>query len=179
MSDADTHAAATPDAKFRIVINAPIERIWNELTKTDEAQGAIFNAWLHTAGLAPGNRMAMRTGSGKHTLVIGKILEVDPPRRFVHTHRFTQYDDAECRVSYDLKPVEDGEGVEVTLSVFGLPKDSRTSKDMVKGGDWILTELKTIAEKGKPRFATRLIYVGFNLMEWMLPKRTKTANWPM
>ena len=39
------------DAIFRIVIQADIQRVWRELTKTDEAQGAVFNAWLHTNGL--------------------------------------------------------------------------------------------------------------------------------
>ncbi len=100
------------DAIFRIVINADIQRVWRELTKTDEAQGAIFNAWLHTTGLRPGGRMQMRTGSGKHVLVVGEILEVDPPHRFVHSHRFTQYDDPVCQVAYELKPV--AAGVEVT-----------------------------------------------------------------
>ena len=37
-------ADATPDAVFRIFINADIKRVWHELTKTDQAQGAVFNA---------------------------------------------------------------------------------------------------------------------------------------
>jgi hypothetical protein len=53
-----------PDAVFRILIQADIRRVWRELTKTDEAQGAVFNAWLHSTGLVPGGRMQMRTGSG-------------------------------------------------------------------------------------------------------------------
>ena len=94
-----------PDAIFRIVIQADIQRVWRELTKTNEAQGAVFNAWLHTTGLVPGGHMQMRTGSGKHVLVVGEVLEVDPPHRFVHSHRFTQYDDPVCQVAYELKPV--------------------------------------------------------------------------
>ena len=74
------------EAMFRIVIAADIQRVWRELTKTDEAQGAVFNAWLHTSALVPGARMQMRTGSGKHVLVVGEVVECDPPHRFVHTH---------------------------------------------------------------------------------------------
>ncbi len=33
------------DAVFRIFINADIQRVRRELTKTGEAQGAVFNAW--------------------------------------------------------------------------------------------------------------------------------------
>jgi uncharacterized protein YndB with AHSA1/START domain len=170
--------ATTPqDSIFRIVINADIDRVWRELTKTDEAQGAVFNAWLHTTGLKPGGRMQMRTGSGKHVLVVGEILEVDPPHRFVHSHRFTQYDDPVCQVAYELKPV--AAGVEVTLRVSGLPMGTRTAKSMQQGGDMILRSLKAIAETGRPPLGTRLMYVAFGLMEFVLPKRTRSEHWPL
>lgn len=169
--------AQKADAIFRIVINAPIERVWRELTKTDEAQGAIFNAWLHTSELAPGGRMQMRTGSGKHVIVDGAVEEFDPPHRFVHTHRFTQYDDPVCKVAYELKPVDGG--VEVTLKVLEMPVGTRTAKDMQAGGMMILNTLKAICETGKPKLGTRLMYVMFGLMEFVLPKKTRAENWPM
>jgi uncharacterized protein YndB with AHSA1/START domain len=170
--------ATTPqDSIFRIVINADIDRVWRELTKTDEAQGAVFNAWLHTTGLKPGGRMQMRTGSGKHVLVVGEVFEVDPPHRFVHSHRFTQYDDPVCQVAYELKPV--AAGVEVTLRVSGLPMGTRTAKSMQQGGDMILRSLKAIAETGRPPLGTRLMYVAFGLMEFVLPKRTRSEHWPL
>jgi uncharacterized protein YndB with AHSA1/START domain len=165
------------DAIFRIVINADIERVWRELTKTDEAQGAVFNAWLHTTGLKSGGRMQMRTGSGKHVLVIGEILEVDPPHRFVHSHRFTQYDDPVCQVAYELKPV--AAGVEVTMRVRGMQAGTRTAKSMQQGGDMILKSLQAIAETGRLPLGTRLMYAAFGLMEFVLPKRTRSENWPL
>jgi uncharacterized protein YndB with AHSA1/START domain len=169
---------ATPqDTIFRIVINADIDRVWRELTKTDEAQGAVFNAWLHTTGLKPGGRMQMRTGSGKHVLVVGEVLEVDPPHRFVHSHRFTQHDDPVCQVAYELKPV--AAGVEVTLRVSGLPMGTPTAKSMQQGGNMILRSLKAIAESGRPPLATRLMYTAFGLMEFVLPERTRSEHWPL
>jgi uncharacterized protein YndB with AHSA1/START domain len=170
--------AKTPqDTVFRIVINADIDRVWRELTKTDEAQGAMFNAWLHTTALAPGGRMQMRTGSGKHVLVVGEVLEFDPPHRFVHSHRFTQHDDPVCQVAYELKPV--AEGVEVTLRVIGLAPGTPTAKSIQQGGNMILRSLKAIAETGLPPLATRLMYKAFGLMEFVLPKRTRSENWPL
>ncbi len=173
MADDTSHA----DAIFRIVIQADIKRVWRELTKTDEAQGAVFNAWLHTNGLVPGGHMQMRTGSGKHVLVVGEVLEVDPPRRFVHSHRFTQYDDPVCQVTYELEPV--ATGVQVTLRVSGMPAGTRTAKSMQQGGDMILKTLKAIAENGKPPLGTRLMYGAFGLMEFVLPKRTRSEHWPL
>ena len=166
-----------PDTVFRIVIQADIQRVWRELTKTDEAQGAMFNAWMHTTGLKSGGRLQMRTGTGQHVLVVGEVLEVDPPHRFVHSHRFTQYDDPVCQVAYELKPVAGG--VEVTLRVSGMPAGTRTAKSMHSGGHTILKTLKVIAETGKPPLATRLMYLAFDVLEFVLPKRTRSVHWPL
>lgn len=166
------------DLVFRIVVNAPIERVWRELTKSGEAQGAIFNAWLHTrGGLVPGASMQMRTGSGKHTIVVGEVVECTPPRRFVHTHRFTQYDDPVCQVSYELEPVQGG--VQVTLRVTGVMAGTKTAKDMAGGGTMIVNTLKAICETGRPTFGTRLMYAMFSALEFVLPARTKSEHWPL
>jgi hypothetical protein len=165
------------EAVFRIFIKADIQRVWHELTKTGEGQGAVFNAWLHTTGLAPGAPMQMRTGSGQHVIVDGQVKVFEPPYRFVHTHRFTQYDDPVCDVSYELKPI--GDGVEVTLRVIGLPSGTKTAKSMASGGTMIVNALKIICEGGKLPFGTRLMYAMFKYMEFMLPKRTRSERWPL
>jgi len=170
-------AEATPDAVFRIFINADINRVWHELTKTGEAQGAVFNAWLHTTGLTPGGRIQMRTGTGKHVVVDGEVVTFEPPFLYVHTHKFTQYDDPVCQVSYELKPV--GTGVEVTLRVIALAAGTATAKNMRSGGTMILDCLKAIAESGRPPLKIRLMYWLFDYLEFVLPARTRSEHWPL
>jgi uncharacterized protein YndB with AHSA1/START domain len=171
-------AGNAEDAVFRIFIKADIHRVWRELTKQGEAQGAVFNAWLHSAGvLGAGVPMQMRTGTGMHVIVDGTVEVFEPPHRFVHTHRFTQFDDPVCRVSYELKPV--GGGVEVTLRVLGMPSGTPTAKSMAGGGTRILATLKAICETGKPPVGTRLMYWMFDHMEFVLPARTKSEHWPL
>lgn len=165
------------DAMFRIFVNADIQRVWHELTKTGEAQGAVFNAWLHSTGFKGGDRMQMRTGSGKHVIVDGEIVTFEPPYRFVHTLRFTQYNDPVCTVSYELKPV--GSGVEVTLRVIGMPVGTPTAKSMASGGKMIVNTLKAICETGKPSLGTRVMYWLFEHMEFVLPARTRSESWPL
>jgi uncharacterized protein YndB with AHSA1/START domain len=162
---------------FRVVIDGSQEAIFRELTRTDGLLPAIFNARMHTTGLKRGGRMQMRTDSGDHTIVDGEILEYDFPHRFAHTHRFTTLDDPVCRVTYALKPVTGG--IEVTLTVDDMPVGTKTEKEMAKGGDFILGNLKAIIEKGRPPMGTRIMYALMDPLEFMLPKRTKSENWPM
>ena len=170
-------AAQKGRAVFRIVIAGSQQAIFEELTRTDRPLPAIFNSRMHTTGLRPGGRIQMRTVSGGHVIVEGDILEYDPPRRFVHTHRFTSHDDPVCRVTYELRPVEGG--VEVTLIVDDLPIGTKTATEMQRGGDFILGNLKATVETGRPTFTARVMYAVFGAMEFVLPARTRSERWPL
>lgn len=161
----------------RITIRGRAEAVWRELTKNDEPQAAVFNAWLHAQAMVPGAGLQMRTVDGRNVLVIGRIVEFDPPRRFAHTFRFTQYDDPECTVTYDIRTV--GDGVEVTLTVDDLPHGTRTGKEMTRGAETILGTLKAVIETGRPAFGTRVLYALFARLGFMLPKRTRAEHWPL
>ena len=166
-------------AVFRIVVNGTMEAVFRELTKTGEPQGAVFNAvlTLDQPGLVRGRKMQMRTGSGRHAIVVGEVVEHEAPARFAHTHRFTQYDDPSCTAVYDLKQVEGG--VEVTLTVENLPAGTGTEKEMRRGGDFILKTLKAIVETGRPPLGTRLMYAVFGALEFVLPAKTRSDRWPL
>ena len=169
--------AETTRAVFRVVINGSLDAVWRELTKQDEAQAAVFNCWLHAQALAPGKKLQMRTGSGKYVMVVGEITDFTPPTRFAHTFRFTQYDDPECEVIYELKQLADG--VECTLTVDRIPAGSKTAKDMQGGGTMIVNTLKSVVETGRPSLGTRLMYLAFKYMEFVLPKKAAVKNWPL
>ncbi|HET7729067.1 MAG TPA: SRPBCC domain-containing protein [Usitatibacter sp.] len=164
-------------AVFRIVIDGSQQAIFDELASVDRPLGAIFNSCMATTGLKRGGRIQMRTASGRYTIVEGDILEYDPPHRFVHTHRFTQFDDPVSIVTYELKPVEGG--IEVTLTVDDLPLGTRTAGEMQRGGDFMLKNLKAIVETGRPTFVARALYAAFGALEFVLPARCKSANWPI
>lgn len=161
----------------KIVIAASQQAIWHELTKQGEPQAAVFNAWLHAQALEPGKTIQMRTASGNKVMVVGEVVEFDPPRRFAHTFRFTQYDDPPCTVIYELTPVEGG--VEVSLIVENLPVGTRTGKSMEGGSHSILNTLKQVAEHGRPSFGTRILYALMARMEFVLPSRCNKEHWPL
>ena len=177
VSAAPATSADNGRAVFRIVVAGSQQAIFDELASVDRPLGAIFNSCMATTGRKRGGRIQMRTVSGRHTVVDGDILEYDPPHRFVHTHRFTQFDDPACIVTYELKPVAGG--IEVTLTVDDMPLGTKTAAEMTRGGDFILKNLKAIVETGRPPFATRLMYMMFGAMEFVLPARTKAELWPL
>lgn len=160
-----------------IFIKGSIDAVWKEITKTGEAQKCFFNNVMHTTGLRPGATIQMRSISNKFVAVVGEVLEIDPPKLFSHTFKFTNYDDPFCKVTYKLKEVEGG--VEFTLISEDMLEGSKTEKQMTSGGEMIAKALKGIIEDGRPPFSTRLLHTVIALMESFTPAKCKVENWPM
>jgi hypothetical protein len=164
-------------AVFKIFIKGSIDAVWREITKTDSAQQCFFNMCLHTPGLKIGAPIQMRTRSNRYVGVIGKVLEFDPPRRYAHTFRFTNLDDPECQVIYELKEVPGG--VEFMMILEEMPAGTKTAKQMTQGGTMIINTLKAIVENGRPSFGTRCLFAIIRLTEPFSPKRCRAEHWPL
>jgi Activator of Hsp90 ATPase homolog 1-like protein len=162
---------------FQVQIRGSMQAVWRELTKQGEAQAAVFNAWLHVQALQVGAKMQMRTANGRNVMVVGRITRFEPMHCFAHTLRFTQYEDPECEVIYELKEVAGV--VECTLTIERMPLDTRTAKDMQGGGKLIVETLKEVVETGRPKWSTRLMYALFARMGFVLPKSTRAEKWPL
>ena len=169
--------AESEKAVFRVVIHGSIDSVWREITKTDELQKCMFNMRLETDGLKPGGQIRMRSPSGKYTGVVGEVLEIQPPHRYVHTFRFTQFDDPPCTVIHELKEVADG--VEYTLTHENMQAGTKTAKQMNQGGPMICSTLKALVERGRPAFGVRLLHVFFKILEPLTPKKCRSENWPV
>ncbi len=162
---------------FKVIINAPIHDVWMEITRTDAPIACFFNSRMHAPTLQAGSKLAMRTPSGRYTGVVGTILECIPPTRFSHTFRFTNYDDPECTVTYELK---DAAGkTEFTLIIDELPLGTKSAKQMVQGGTMIVSTLKRVMETGRPSLGVRLLYTLFKIMEPMTPAKCRSERWPV
>lgn len=162
---------------FRVLIQGSLDDVWNEITRTDEPIAAFFNNRMHVGELKAGSKLAMRSPDGKWTGVVGEVLEVVPRQRFSHTFRFTNFDDPECIVIYDLEE-KDG-GVQFTLTIENLPTGTKTAKQMVQGGTMIVNTLKAVIETGRPSFGTRMLFVLFKLLAPFSPKKCRSENWPV
>lgn len=161
----------------QIVINAPIQQVWDTLTKEGEVLPFFFGSVMHTTKFEPGAPIRMRSPNGKYTAVVGDILEVDPPYKYSMTFRFTNFDDAACKVTHELREVEGG--TEYTLISEAIPKDTKTEKNMAQGGKIITTTLKSCVERGKPTAMARFIMITGSLLAFTTPRKCLTENWPM
>src|SRR5687767_15777441 len=79
-----TAAKPLPDQVLSIEINAPVERVWREITKTGAVQRASNNTVLESA-MKPGSKLRYYSPSRKRVFVVGEIVEISAPRKFSHT----------------------------------------------------------------------------------------------
>jgi uncharacterized protein YndB with AHSA1/START domain len=177
---APAHAEPTRQV-FQVTINAPIDAVWREITRTDAPILCFFNNRMHLGpgGLTPGTKLAMRSPNSQLTGVVGTILVCEPPARFGHTFRFTDKHDPECKVFYELRSLGD-RVTEFKLIVEDLPVGTKTAKQMVGGSKIILSTLKSVMENGKPSLGIRVLFGVFGALAPVItPKACKSENWPV
>lgn len=168
-----TESGPLDDHVLSILIRAPLESVWNEITKTGAIQRALYNTVLET-DLQPGSRLRYYSPDRKRVFIIGEVLEVEPPHRFVHTYVMTQNPEPPTVVTWEL--ADEGDGCRVTLTHSGWTEAHKKPEKVAGGWRQILALLKAELETGKLPLGTRLMYAAMGAMMWALPARTKTEN---
>ena len=133
---------------FEIYIRTTPERLWEAITDPEiraQVQLRRRRPLGVDAGRAPRDGRAERAG----LLGEGEVLEVDPPRRLVHTMTALWGEDVkaegESRVTWEIEPIEDSCRLTVTHDQL-----REGANDQLYGG-WpmILSGLKTWLELGE------------------------------
>ncbi len=161
----------------RVVIRAPIEKVWAELTREDTVLPFFFNSTCKTPdGLKVGGPVRMVSKDGKYAAVVGDVLEFDPPHRYAHTFKFTSLEDPPCIIRYELKEVEGG--TEFTLIAERIPAGTKSEKYMTSGSEFIANNFKAYVETGKATRGGRFALIMMGLTAFMTPKSCRIENWP-
>jgi uncharacterized protein YndB with AHSA1/START domain len=162
-SDATTAVPATQ--VYRIVIKASAQAIWDAITKPEWTERYAYGGRANY-DLKPGGRYWLKapaemTAMGlPEELIVGEVIESDPPRKLVQTwHPLFNADTAaepHTRLTYEITEYQAGVCV-VTLThdVTGAPLVAgmvRGGGDPAKGGGgwpWVLSDLKSLLETGE------------------------------
>lgn len=162
-----------PDAVVSIHIGVPPERVWEEITRTGRVQRALYNTVLECE-LTPGSRLRFYSPDRKRVFIVGEVVEVDPPRRFSHTYRFTTWKGGgPTLVTWELE--EESGGTRVTVTHTGwTPEHGKAPEKSAAGWKEILGLLKQELETGDIPVRTKIMYRMMGWLSFMLPKTTRT-----
>lgn len=164
-------------AVYKVVIKAPIEKVWSELINTTSPRPFFWNSSWDTQAIAEGNAYRMLSADKRTVGVTGEILEVDPPHRLVTSFRLTNLDDPPSRVVYELKETE--AGTEFLLITEQVLAGSKSEKSMASGSRFIVDNFKAFVETGKVTFGARMMLGMFTLMAPLAPKSMSAERWPL
>lgn len=161
----DKQASATM-LVYRIYIKATPQAIWDAITQPE---------WTLKYGYASRVEYQLRKGGGykafatdamrQHgapdVIIVGEILESDPPRKLVQTWHPIWSPEAQAeqptRLTFEIDADEGGPGVTrltLTHDVTGAPSvaamvSSASVKEAGGGWSYVLSDLKTLLESGK------------------------------
>jgi uncharacterized protein YndB with AHSA1/START domain/biotin operon repressor len=147
LSDLKSRLENTMEKVFEIYIRTTPDRLWDAITDPEIRAKYNFGAAVRSEW-TPGSRLEMGTSNGE-LLGDGEVLEVDPPRRLVHTMTALWGDDVKSegssRVSWEIEPV--GDSCRLTVTHDQLREGA--NNQLYGGWPMILSGLKTWLETGE------------------------------
>lgn len=161
---------ALPDHVISIHIAVPVQRVWDEITRTGRIQRALYNTVLESE-LTPGSRLRYYSPDRKRVFIVGEVVEVEPPVRFSHTYTFTTWKPAPpTLVTWEL--AEEEGGCRVTITHSGWTSAHEAADKTGAGWREILGLLKQELETGRIPIRTRIMYRVMGWLMFMMPKTT-------
>ena len=159
---------------FSIEIEAGIERVWDEITTTSRMQPAMFNGQLESK-LEPGATLMYTKGSGKWCVIDGEVLEVDPPRLFSHTFKFSKEKEPLQTVTWRLEELGPSR-TKVTVTHEGLDQAPKTAKSVASVWPQILGRIKRVVEVGSVSVKDKVMFAIFEPMTGMMAVKSDSLR---
>ena len=146
LSDLKQRLESQMEKVYEIYIRTTPERLWEAITDPDIRANYNFGARV-ASDWKPGSQIEMHSPAG--LLGGGEVLEVDPPRRLVHTMTALWDDEVRAegssRVTWVIEPVADSCRLVLTHDEL---RDG-ASEQLYGGWPMILSGLKTWLETGE------------------------------
>ena len=134
---------------FEIYIGTTPDRLWEAITDGDIRSKYNFGVHINS-DWTPGSRYEMAAPARPGLLAEGKVLEVDPPRRLVHTMAAMWSEEVRSegasRVTWEIVPVAEDS---CRLTVIHDQLREGANSELYGGWPMILSGLKTWLETGE------------------------------
>ncbi len=148
LSDLKHRLESRMEKVFEIYIRTTPERLWEAITDPEIRSKYNFGSRVDS-DWTPGSRLEMSHPGAPGLLGEGEVLEVDPPRRLVHSMVALWSDDVKgegtSRVTWDIEPVGDS----CRLTVTHDELRAGANDELYGGWPMILSGLKTWLETGE------------------------------
>jgi len=136
-----------PDDIYQIEIATTPERLWKAITDPQETR-KYWHGALSISDWKVGSRWTSESEEGEVYLE-GEILEIDPPRRLVHSfrivHKPTAAAEAPSRIEFEITPIGD----RCRLTVVHTARGPATKEYTSGGWETIFGGLKELLETGQ------------------------------
>lgn len=138
-----------PDFIYTIYIAASADKVWNGLIDRELTKAY----WEHenVSDWKPGSRWEhVRSDASGKVDIVGKVIEIDPPRRLVTSWASPADEGDEAkhsRVTYEITPL--GTDTRLTVTHSDLEAGSGMLAGISKGWPAVLSNLKTLLETGR------------------------------
>ncbi len=133
-----TYIATTPEKLWNALIDPKVTtKYWQHENASNWRPGA---KWEHRS-----------TDEDREVHIVGKVIEVDPPRRLVVSWADPEdeaHEDKHSRVTYEIEPHHDV--VRLTVTHEDLEPGSEMLEGISDGWPKVLSSLKSLLEAGKP-----------------------------
>jgi uncharacterized protein YndB with AHSA1/START domain len=135
-----------PANVYQVEIATTPERLWKALTDPDETRKYWYGA-LSVSDWKVGSRWVSQSEDGE-VYLDGEILEIDPPRRLVHTlhvvHEAAAAAEAPSRIEFEITQI----GNRCRLTVTHTGRGPATIEYTSGGWETIFAGLKELLETG-------------------------------
>ena len=139
-----------PQFVYVTYISTSPKKLWDALIDPE----ITTKYWQHVnvSDWQPGSKWEHRGTDKERTLrLVGKVVEVSPPRRLVLTWAFPADEAREekhSRVTFEIEPI--GDVVRLTVTHDRLEPRSEMLEGITEGWPKVLSSLKSLLEVGRP-----------------------------
>jgi|SRR5713226_2459627 len=137
---------AKPKLEYQAYIRTTPDKVWDAITNPEQTRQYFYGLAVKS-DWKPGSPIKHLLPDGKSQME-GKVLEIEPRKKLVHTFATTGVADAPTRVTWELDPM--GSVTLLTVTHDDFDGETKTYKSVARGWNPVVSGLKTLLETGQP-----------------------------